>query len=374
MKHIDLFSGIGTWALASKEVWSDREMVAFCEIDPFCRNVLKKHFPDVHVYGDIRTLTANSEYSSNTKQSNSYGTIDLLTASPPCQAASSAGKRRGTEDNRWLWPETVRVLGELMPRWAILENVRGILSLEGGVVFDKVLSDVEEQGYEVWPVLLPACGVNAPHQRYRIWIICRRKEDLEDSFSIGSGWRGESRRQVLGGESSEAEAEGSDSETWKGSFTDSNNAGIGASECDSERERSESGEERKNSRPECGGQGCETVADSAGQFGKRELSEGAGNGESEKEAVLRGGDAGLADRREWLRDWREVCHETCLPTSAGVCGMDDADSHKLHQLPDGSTVKCIGLRKERLKALGNGIVGGLAVEIMRAIKHADENN
>jgi len=134
MKHLDLFSGIGCWALASQEVWPDREMVGFCEIDPFCRAVLTQHFPDVPIYGDIKTLTdADSERCNRRASSSSserrdirksinnschigYEQIDLLTASPPCQGASSAGQRKGTADDRWLWPETFSVIARTRPR------------------------------------------------------------------------------------------------------------------------------------------------------------------------------------------------------------------------------------------------------------------
>src|SRR5690348_13261996 len=137
MRHIDLFSGIGSWALAARHVWdADYECIGFCEIDHFCRMVLTKNFPGVPIYGDIKTLTnTNSkgwEAASRPKASLAIhrGHIDLLTASPPCQAASSAGKRRSKADDRWLWPQTFNVIRAIRPTYAILENVYGLLTLE----------------------------------------------------------------------------------------------------------------------------------------------------------------------------------------------------------------------------------------------------
>jgi DNA (cytosine-5)-methyltransferase 1 len=99
--------------------------------------------------------------------------IDILTAGVPCQPASCAGKRKGTGDDRWLWPETFRVISEVKPTWCILENVRGLISLEGGLVFDGLLSSLEALGYEVQSFIIPACAVNAPHRRDRVWIVAK---------------------------------------------------------------------------------------------------------------------------------------------------------------------------------------------------------
>ena len=102
--------------------------------------------------------------------------IDILTAGFPCQPASVAGKRRGTEDDRWLWPESIRIIGVAQPTWIILENVRGLLTLEDGVVFESCLSDLEAAGYEVQTFVIPACAVNAPHRRDRVWIVGHSKK------------------------------------------------------------------------------------------------------------------------------------------------------------------------------------------------------
>lgn len=121
MKHLDLFSGIGGFALAAQWVWgSEYENVGFCDNDPFCQKVLKKHWPEAKIYGDIRKLKPRK------------GAADIVTGGFPCQPFSQAGKREGTEDNRYLWPEMLRVIRTVKPSWVIAENVYGIITLRGG--------------------------------------------------------------------------------------------------------------------------------------------------------------------------------------------------------------------------------------------------
>lgn len=163
MKHGSLFSGIGGFDLASE--WMGWENVFQVEIDPFCTKVLEKNFPNTKRYGDIRKFPA-SDYA---------GRIDILTGGFPCQPFSSAGKRKGRDDNRHLWPEMLRVIREIKPTWVVAENVRGLLSIEDGMAFEQVCVDLENEGYEVQPILIPACAVNAPHKRERIWFIANRQ-------------------------------------------------------------------------------------------------------------------------------------------------------------------------------------------------------
>lgn len=165
MKHIGLFEGIGGFSLAAR--WMGWETKAWCEWDTFCQKVLKHHFPEAEQHGDI-TKTDFTRYA---------GQIDILTGGFPCQPYSSAGKRLGKEDDRHLWPEMLRAVREIQPRWIVGENVRGLTNWNGGLVFDEVQSDLENEGYEVTPYLLPACAVNAPHRRDRIWFIAHAAEN-----------------------------------------------------------------------------------------------------------------------------------------------------------------------------------------------------
>ena len=172
MRHLDLFSGIGGFALAAQRVWgSEHEIVAFCEIDKFCQKVLKKHWPDAEIIDDVQ--------SENIKQ---FRNIDLLTAGVPCQPASVSGKQCGTFDARWLWPETIEIIGAVRPKYAILENVSGLLSLEQGVAFNGILSGLAKIGYDCWWESLPACAVGAPHIRTRIWLIAYAHSDRLQGF------------------------------------------------------------------------------------------------------------------------------------------------------------------------------------------------
>ena len=164
MTHASLFSGIGGFDLAAE--WAGWTNVFNCEVDPFCRKVLKYHFPKAAQYEDIRT-TDFTVWRDR---------IDVLTGGFPCQPFSVAGKRKGTGDDRYLWPEMLGAIREIRPRWVVGENVLGIVDWSEGLVFEQVCSDMENEGYEVQPFVLPACGVNAPHKRNRIWFVAHRAD------------------------------------------------------------------------------------------------------------------------------------------------------------------------------------------------------
>ena len=169
MTHGSLFSGIGGFDLAAR--WAGWDNLFNCEIDLFCRTVLKYHFPDAEQYGDIKT-TDFAVWRDR---------IDVLSGGFPCQPFSQAGKRKGTEDDRYLWPEMLGVIRSVRPRWVVGENVLGIVNWSKGLVFEQVCSDLEAEGYEVQPFVIPACGVNAPHRRYRTWFVAHRSDArLED--------------------------------------------------------------------------------------------------------------------------------------------------------------------------------------------------
>lgn len=157
MKHGSLFSGIGGFDLAAH--WAGWENVFQVEIDPWCRRILAKHFPNAQRFTDIREFDGNPW----------RGAIDIISGGFPCQPFSSAGKRLGKEDERHLWPEMLRVIREAKPKWVVGENVRGLVNWSEGMVFDEVQSDLEAAGYEIISFILPAAGVNAPHERYRVW-------------------------------------------------------------------------------------------------------------------------------------------------------------------------------------------------------------
>lgn len=167
MTHGSLFSGIGGFDLAAE--WVGWQNLFNCEIDPFCQTVLKHHFPDAEQFTDIRTADF-ARYKDR---------LDVLTGGFPCQPFSTAGKRKGTEDDRYLWPEMLGVIRTVRPRWIVGENVYGIVSWSDGLVFKQVCVDLEAEGYEVQPYVLPACGVGAPHQRYRTWFVAHSAGDRD---------------------------------------------------------------------------------------------------------------------------------------------------------------------------------------------------
>jgi DNA (cytosine-5)-methyltransferase 1 len=244
MKHAAFFNGMGGFQLAAE--WIGWENYMSCEIDDFCNKITKYHYPNCIQHGDIKT-TDFTVYR---------GLIDIITGGFPCQPYSTAGLRKGKEDDRHLWPENLRGIREIQPPWVVGENVRGLTNWNGGLVFDEVQADLETEGYKVLPFLLPACAVNAPHRRDRIWFVAysesnddrrtKRKLHSEDGGQIGellstlsstgegfsgeglasNGLNEEQREQAIGGLRSESgriyqgAATNSDSNVHKGGLDD----------------------------------------------------------------------------------------------------------------------------------------------------------
>jgi DNA (cytosine-5)-methyltransferase 1 len=173
MIHASLFSGIGGFDLAAE--WMGWENLFHCEWNPFGQQVLKHHFPNSISYNDI----TKTDFSIH------RGQVDILTGGFPCQPYSSAGKRLGNEDERHLWPEMLRTIQEVQPRWVVGENVLGLTNWNGGLVFNEVQVDLEAKGYEVQAFILPACAKNAPHRRDRVWFVAYSNL-YDDKRKIGS--------------------------------------------------------------------------------------------------------------------------------------------------------------------------------------------
>lgn len=171
MNHISLFSGIGGFDLASE--WIGWNNIASCEINPFGRKVLNHYWPDALHHDDVHTFTKKL---LNEKIKNWDSKDVILSGGFPCQPYSQAGKRKGKEDERHLWPEMLRIISEVRPRWIVGENVRGLVNWNGGMVFDEIHVDLENLGYEVQSFILPACSKNAPHRRDRIWIVANTND------------------------------------------------------------------------------------------------------------------------------------------------------------------------------------------------------
>ena len=165
MKHGSLFSGIGGFDLAAE--WMGWQNIFHCEIGEFPRKILKHHFPKSICYEDIK----KTDFTKH------RGEIDIISGGFPCQPYSNAGKRRGKEDDRHLWPEMLRVIREVQPRFVVGENVAGLLSWNNGMVFHEIITDLENEGYETQAFLIPACATNAPHRRDRIWFVAHSKSN-----------------------------------------------------------------------------------------------------------------------------------------------------------------------------------------------------
>ena len=203
--HYDLFAGIGGFSLALEEVFNEAKINhIFCEWAEFPAAVLKKHWPNEIFYGDIADLVADTERTGLHKpekpggsrkskeerrlpqyerldvtsagvrggtRSDKNETLTILTGGFPCQPFSHAGRRKGTADDRYQWPNMFRIIQNVKPDWVIAENVRGLATWNDGMVLEQVCTDLESEGYEVQPFIIPACAVNAPHRRDRVWII-----------------------------------------------------------------------------------------------------------------------------------------------------------------------------------------------------------
>jgi len=158
LKVLDLFSGIGGFSLGLEST-GHFETIAFCEKDEFCQKVLQKNFKNIPIEGDVRNVKGD-KYKA-----------DVVTGGFPCQPFSVAGKRKGTDDDRYLWDETIRVVRECKPKWFIGENVEGLINIQEGMVLRQVQTDLEKEGFEVQCLIIPASGIGAWHQRKRVWII-----------------------------------------------------------------------------------------------------------------------------------------------------------------------------------------------------------
>lgn len=184
-KHGSLFSGIGGFDLAAE--WMGWENVFHCEWNEFRQKILKYYWPNAISYGDI----------TKTDFTKHRGTIDIISAGPPCQPTSIAGKREGENDDRWLWPEAIRVLGEIRPAIAVFENPDDLLTLDNGKPFERICCSMENIGYKVETYGIPAACVGAWHERDRLWIIAYGEDTRQTKGNKGADFK---EGQTLDGE------------------------------------------------------------------------------------------------------------------------------------------------------------------------------
>jgi DNA (cytosine-5)-methyltransferase 1 len=297
MKHGSLFSGIGGFDLAAE--WMGWENVFHCEWNTFGQKVLKHYWPKAESFNDITK-------SDFTKYAN---TIDIISGGFPCQPYSSAGQRKGKEDERHLWPHMLRAIQEISPRYIVGENVRGLLNWNGGMVFEEVCIDLENNGYQVAPVVIPACGVGAPHRRERIWFVAANAQFKSER---GDGGTNNERQTNLWGQ---------------------NTGDVFGTFC---------------------GDGVTTNPVNEG------LQRGEFNGTFER--GKRNGD----ESHDTIAKLYQISHWDEFPTEPPVCGRNDGIPREL----DGITFP--KWRTESIKGYGNAIVPQVAFEIFKAIQQCDD--
>ena len=326
--HGSLFSGIGGFDLAAEKMgWHN---VFHCEIDRFCNTILNYWFPDAELFTDI----------TKTDFSGWRGRVDILTGGFPCQPFSIAGQRKGSDDNRYLWPEMLRAVREIQPGWIVGENVGGILSmvqpgqevevaneqslfgednrkrvvLRQEYVIETICQDLECEGYSVQPVLIPACAVGAPHRRDRVWFIAKRNTSSDTDGQRRDGRGGDRKGRYVPG-----------------------NRQRNAEKDKQEREKRQSGT--------CQDDRADVYADRIGLEGRfYKKQKGIPRVQSEIPGPC------------ILRDWED------FPTQSPVCGRNDGFSPGM----DGITFS--KWRQESVKAYGNAIVPQVAFEIFKAIE------
>ena len=347
MNHGSLFSGIGGFDLAAE--WAGWENIFHCEWNPFGQKVLNHYWPNAESFTDI-TKTDFTKYANK---------IDILTGGFPCQPYSVAGKRKGKEDDRHLWPEMLRAIREIKPRYIVGENVSGLVSWDRGLVFEEVQTDLEAEGYKVQAVLLPACAVNAPHRRDRVWFVAYCENTRFKSMQHGG------KNGVYGFEST----------------ADTN--------CFNRRRGGQLLEQKRRQQTSISDEsGIAPHTESGGQRGLRNESETTGTREGNQppRSVCRVCDATnsssiqLQGRKQHrsIRSSGEIKTEggqfsgsICskwqdFPTKSPICDGDDGLSSRL----DGITFP--KWRNESIKAGGNAIVPQVAFEIFKVINQLEQ--
>ena len=335
MIHIGLFEGIGGFSLAASHMgW---KTIVTCEINPFGQRVLKYYWPNAYHHADIKTLnydTINSELSSRFGEGWRNDDI-IITGGFPCQPYSLAGKRLGTADDRHLWPKMLRIIREVQPKWVVGENVFGLINWNGGLVFDEVQTDLEAEGYEVQPYVLPAASVNAPHKRDRVWFVAHRYDESRQERTSNRKWAGCEqirKRDLL--------------RSYFGSISENESTSNTESQ-QSERMRFNECESCQSKQGELRGSYCEGFTESNVTYtdGRRQSSKEYGKEESR-----------WITEKSISNDWEN------FPTQPPIHNGDDGLSSRL-----------VGItfpkwRNESIKAMGNAIVPQVALEMFKVIQ------
>ena len=303
MRHGSLFSGIGGFDLAAE--WMGWENVFHCEWMEFPRKVLEYYWPDADSHIDI-CKTDFKKYE---------GTIDVISGGFPCQPFSLAGKRKGTDDERYLWGEMLRAIQEIKPTWVIAENVFGIVNIDGGLVFEQVCLDLENEGYEVQPFIIPAAAKNAPHRRDRCWFVAYSNRDGSNQCNGNDEVNTSEGRQYALGNAEQGNGNGNATDT--------------------EQHRLQGCSETRN-----------ISKKKSKTFSKRS-----------KSSISIKTNGSRYPKQQWEK----------FPAQSPVCGGDDGLPTEL----DGITFP--KWRNESIKGYGNAIVPQIAYELFKIIEHENKN-
>jgi len=321
LKLLDLFSGIGGFSLGLEST-GHFETIAFVEKDEFCQKVLKKNFNNIPIESEVRNVKGD-KYAA-----------DIITGGFPCQPFSVAGKRRGTDDDRYLWDETIRIIRETKPRWFIGENVEGIINIQEGMVLRQVCDDLEKEGFEVQCVVIPASGIGAWHQRKRVWIIAHSNSN-RDRYEI-TGSNGEEKEI-------QREHRKKNSSTWKFIRTDTN-------------------EDVPNTCSERS-QGFNSKQESSKQKQRQFTNKDDEDVWNTESTGLQSSSNRQGEREFWGTSTpREQCQRTWWQIESGICGVPHGLSYELDKD-----------RANRIKSLGNSIVPLIARELGLAIIKAEQD-
>ena len=344
MTHGSLFSGIGGFDLAAE--WAGWDNIFHCEWNPFGQKVLKHHFPKSITYEDI----TKTDFSIH------RGNIDIISGGFPCQPYSTAGKRLGKEDDRHLWPEMLRAIREVQPSWVVGENVRGLTNWNGGVVFDEVQADLEAEGYEVTPFLLPACAVNAPHKRDRIWFVAFNSKSSR-STSIGKVFEG----NVANTCGSRLET----NNTMRESTQEEYIARMDSAKLPTH--PNSNGQQWRNSEYEINpSEGGEYALGNTQQMGEYATNTTGIRLEGQRRAIREleggGGFSSTMPRNMPNTSWQN------FPSQSPICRGDDGLPKELDNITFSKW------RNESIKAYGNAIVPQVAYQIFKAINQYEKLN
>ena len=326
MRHGSLFSGIGGFDLAAE--WMGWENIFHCEWNPFGQKVLKHYWPNAESFSDI-TKADFTKYE---------GQIDILTGGFPCQPYSTAGKRKGKEDERHLWPQMLRAIREIAPRFVVGENVRGLTNWNGGLVFDEVCSELEALGYQVAPVIIPACGLGAPHKRERIWFVATNTQLYANGLRTERGMDMDG--ELLERREWEKKTNGFNNISENGFVTNSNGTGKKHNGGTNNKEK---GEIWWNEKSDVLGELCGN--------GNATDTTSTGRGKNNRQ-----GESRFNDQASEGNNWNN------FPTQSPICGGDDGLPTQL----DGITFS--KWRAESIKGYGNAIVPQVALQIFKAIE------